>query len=170
MDQDSFIPTTVRNHLERNGAAMAEEIKAKAEKALVDANFVPGLPIDQERQALFDDKSFFVDPIVVAEAAETNGIPDYNQTDYEAQPMTINISVDDIGVTRQNPARPMEKDATKSKYVEHVVVHFQGKDGERMSDGQAWHKHWVSCPVSWPSTACCMTPPRLFHRWGQMHT
>jgi hypothetical protein len=34
MDQDKgVIPTTVRNHLERNGAAIVAEIKAKAEKA-----------------------------------------------------------------------------------------------------------------------------------------
>jgi hypothetical protein len=33
MEQDTVIPTTVRNHRERNGAAMAAEIKAKAEKA-----------------------------------------------------------------------------------------------------------------------------------------
>jgi hypothetical protein len=69
----------------------------------VDANFVPGLPIDQERQALFDDKSFFLDPIVVAEAAKTIGIQDYNPTDYESLSMELNISVDDIGVTFQNP-------------------------------------------------------------------
>jgi hypothetical protein len=39
-DQDSVIPATARNHMERNGAAMAAELKAKAEKALADANFV----------------------------------------------------------------------------------------------------------------------------------
>jgi hypothetical protein len=33
MDQDTIIPTTDRNRLERNRAAMAAEIKAKAEKA-----------------------------------------------------------------------------------------------------------------------------------------
>jgi hypothetical protein len=96
---------------------------------------MPGLPIAQERWTLFDDKSFFLDPGVVAEAAEVNGILDYNPADYESQPMAIIISVDDIGMTRQNPARPMDKDATKSKYEEHSVAHFQGKDGECVFNG-----------------------------------
>jgi hypothetical protein len=56
--------------------------------------------------------------------AETNGIVNYNPMDYEERLMALNLSVDDIGVTRQNPTRPMEEDATKSKYVRHTVVHF----------------------------------------------
>jgi hypothetical protein len=48
---------------------------------------------------------------VVAEAAETIGIHDYNPTDYEAQSVALNISVDDIGVTFQNPNRPFEPGA-----------------------------------------------------------
>jgi hypothetical protein len=78
-------------------------------------------------RSLFDDKSFFLCPDVVDEAAETNGIPAYNPTDYEAPSMAIDISVDDIGVTCQNPAQPIEKDATKSKCAEHSVAHFQSK-------------------------------------------
>jgi hypothetical protein len=43
-DQDEgVIPTTVRNCLERNGVAIAEEIVAKAEKALDDVGFIPGI-------------------------------------------------------------------------------------------------------------------------------
>jgi hypothetical protein len=43
-DQDKgVIPTTIRNHLERNEAAMAAEIKAKAERLPADANFDAGV-------------------------------------------------------------------------------------------------------------------------------
>ncbi|MDR1111661.1 MAG: hypothetical protein LBP92_13455 [Deltaproteobacteria bacterium] len=50
--------------------------------------------------------SFFLDHGVVAETAAANGITDYNPADYEAPLTEIIISVDDIGVTCQNPARP----------------------------------------------------------------
>jgi hypothetical protein len=137
----------------------------------VDANFVPGLQIDQERQALFDDKSFFLEPIVVAEAAETNGIANYNPTDYEAQSMVLNLSVDDIDVTRQNPARPMEEGETKSKYVRHTVVHFQSKDGERMSDGHSTAQTLGLVPwLHGLQRRAVRLSPRFFHRWGQMYT
>jgi hypothetical protein len=137
----------------------------------MDANFVPGLQIDQERRALFDDKSFFVDPIVVAEAAETIGIPDYNPMDYEAQLSAINISVDEIGVTFQNPNRPMEKDAKKPKYVEHAVVHFQRKDGECVSDGHGMAQTLGLVPwLHGLQRRAVRLPPRLFHRWGQVYT
>jgi hypothetical protein len=39
----------------------------------------------------------------------------------------------------------MEKDAKKPKYVEHVVAHFQSKDGERMFNGHGMRKPWDSC-------------------------
>ncbi|MDR1111247.1 MAG: hypothetical protein LBP92_11280 [Deltaproteobacteria bacterium] len=127
----------------------------------MDANFVPGQPIDQERQALFDDKSFFMDPIVVAEAAENNGITDYNPTDYESPSKAINISADDIGVIFQKLARQTQKVKeeqkakeeqkvkereheqgkkkrkrnVKPRYVEHSVVHFQSSDGTYVFNG-----------------------------------
>jgi hypothetical protein len=108
---------------------------------------------------------------VVTEAAEAIGIQNYNPKAYEAQPMVANNSVDDIGVTYQKPARPMEKDATKPKYVEHSVVHFQCKDGERVSDGDGMAQTLGLVPwLHGLQRRAVRLPPRLFHRWGQMCT
>jgi hypothetical protein len=80
---DGVIPTTVRNCLERNGVAIAKEIEAKAERALDDVDFIPGIVATKDQLELFNDKSFFLNNDIIAESAKNIGILDYCQADYE---------------------------------------------------------------------------------------
>ena len=131
---NSVIPTTARNRIERHGAEIAANVSDMAKEALNQEDVKAALERDQPDDSLSEPR-FFEDPASVKTAAEKLGIENYDPADYEVQDACANISVDDVCVKAQKIMRPMPDGQEKKKRVENSVAHFENKDGKYAFNG-----------------------------------
>jgi hypothetical protein len=76
-----------------------------------------------------------MDPVKVKAVAQKFKITNFNVNDFEDPTKVTNASVDEIGVTAQNPKRPMPKGMTKKAYTETTVIHVQNEIGNYILSG-----------------------------------
>jgi hypothetical protein len=125
-------PTTVRNHIERDGAKIASVIREKAEAAITAAGFDSDSLLQKPE---IRESPALCDPADVEFAAAELGLKDFNAADYEMPGKTANISVDDVCVKSQKPNRPMPEGVEKKKRVDNTVIHFENSDGKYILNG-----------------------------------
>jgi hypothetical protein len=126
---------TLRNQTELAGLKIAASISEKAEEALSKVGFQGYVAPAMPKKTLPDLLSCALDPESVKSVAKMAKIENYNVSEYEDPTKVFNASVDDIGVSAQNPKRPMPLGMAKKKRVDNTVVHCQSEEGQRIITG-----------------------------------
>jgi len=127
-ESEGISPTTYRNTVEREGAAMQERMEQKCDEALNDSGFV-------WNGAAYGNDGFVPDApqhIMQAEienAAIETGIENYRASDYELPSDAVSVSIDEVGVKRQTEMRPKDGGKQQAKRVENTVIHIQHRNG-----------------------------------------
>ena len=116
-----LIPTTCRNIVEREGAAMQEELKQVSEKALLEHGFTPdGKP--SEGCTFVPNESQFIPEETVINVAKALKLTDIDPKDYELPDSVVNISADDVFVKKQSDVRPKQESKKSPKRVSNTVL------------------------------------------------
>lgn len=120
---------TIRNTVEKEGDALLTHAKKQAEDALVANGFSKeGVLINEEAVPKIELEH--IDDEIVMEAARELNLKEESikPEEYEHPDQTINISVDDVSVSRQASKRPDSEEKGKKKKVMNTVIHIQEKD------------------------------------------
>lgn len=116
-----LIPTTCRNIVEREGAAMQEELKQFSGEALQEQGFSPdGKP--DEGCTFVPNESQFIPEKTVLKVAEALKLTNIDPKDYELPESVVNISADDVLVKRQSDTRPKQESKKSPKRVSNTVL------------------------------------------------
>ncbi len=124
LEVDGVSPTTYRNIVEREGAAIQEKMDKVCEKVLQDNGF-------DNNGVLLDDIEFtpnqqkHIEQAVIESSAIKLNIWDYKAFDYELSNETVNISIDDVCVKRQTETRPKDQESEQPKRVDNTIIHIQ---------------------------------------------
>jgi hypothetical protein len=124
LEEKGISPTTYRNTIEREGAAMQKCMAQKCEEALLNNGFDQnGILLDTE--TFTANTSQHIEQAVIESASIELNIWEYNASDYELPNETINVSIDDVGVKRQTEMRPKDEAKEQPKRVNTTVIHVQ---------------------------------------------
>jgi hypothetical protein len=124
LEEKGISPTTYRNIIEREGAAIQERMTEKCESSLKCNGFDNNGTL-AESGAFAPNEGRHIDQAVIESAAIDLNIWDYNASDYESPIETTYVSVDDVGVKRQTETRPKDEGVQQPKRVDNTVVHVQ---------------------------------------------
>lgn len=124
LEEKGINPTTYRNTIEREGAAIQECMEQKSEEALWRNGFDRnGAVVDAEATAPSEWRH--IEQAEIESASIDLNIWEYNASDYELPGETINVSIDDVGVKRQTEMRPRDESKQQPKRVYNTVIHVQ---------------------------------------------
>jgi hypothetical protein len=105
--ETGVIPTSLRNHVERNENGIGKAIPKKSNAGIVSAGFdLETLEPPKDAATLILGKTH-VDPGLVAKAAKILGIKKYNASDFKAYRQMVSVSIDEVQVKAQKNGRPM---------------------------------------------------------------
>ena len=126
LEEKGIGATTYRNIVEREGAAIQNQIEQKCEKALLDNGFsINGELL--EGTDFTPNEHQHIEQAAIEHAAIKLKIWEYNAADYELPTETVNVSLDDVCVKRQTETRPGDKE-TQPKKVNNTVLHVQASN------------------------------------------
>ena len=124
LEKEGISPTTLRNTIEREGAAMQRQIAQKCETVLLGNGFdSSGALRDAERFAPSEVRH--IEQAAIENASIELNMWEYNAADYELPSETVNVSIDDVGVKRQTETRPKDETKQHPKRVDNTVIHVQ---------------------------------------------
>jgi len=119
---------TYRNTVEREGAAIDEIIDEKCSECLRENRF--DLNGELEENAEFTPEvSKYIDIEEIGLAMANLNIKKTHVSDYESEEITVDISVDDVGVKRQTKMRP-RGETEQPKRVNNTVIHVENITGK----------------------------------------
>lgn len=124
LEEKGISPTTYRNMIEREGAAMQKQMAQKCEAALLGNGF-DGNGAIQDAETFIPDEGRYIEQAVIESATIDLNIWDYNAEDYELPNETVYVSIDDVGVKRQTETRPKDEEKQQPKRVDNTVIHVQ---------------------------------------------
>ena len=120
--------TTYRNTVEREGVAIQEHIEGKCEEIIEKHGFSEAGELKEKIKFTLEVSQSM--PIIAIGTAMTElNIKKAYVSDYENPESAVNISVDDVGATRQSETRPRgEKEQPKT--VNNSVIHVENNEGK----------------------------------------
>jgi len=124
LEEKGVSPTTYRNTVEREGAAIQERMEEKSESALLSNGFDRN-GVLLNAQAFVPNERQHIDQPVIESAAIDLNIWDYDAKDYELPTESVYASIDDVGVKRQTETRPKDEEKQQPKRVDNTVIHVQ---------------------------------------------
>jgi len=124
LEEKGISPTTYRNTVEREGAAIQERMEEKCESALLNNGFDRSGAIVNAEAFMPNDEQHIAQPAIESAAMDLN-IWDYDAKDYELPNETVYASIDDVGVKRQTELRPKDEEKQQPKKVDNTVIHVQ---------------------------------------------
>ena len=120
-------PTTFRNTVEREGAAMQGQIERKCGEALDGGGFVWNGEAYETETFAPDAPKHIMQAEIESAAIELN-IESYEAADYELPGAAVNVSVDEVCVKRQTETRPKNEEKQQARRIENTVLHVQHKN------------------------------------------
>ncbi len=128
---------TLQESTEREGTALLDYIFERTKRILKANNFSESGDYLGSNETYSDKKTVEIDAVRVREAAEkvsNQYDPEEmlkNPVGYESPKKTVNVSIDDVNVKKQEELRPKrtEPKETKRKYVHNTIAHVE-KGGE----------------------------------------
>ena len=126
-EAEGISPTTYRNTVEREGAAMHGHIGKKCDEALACGGFVWNGET-YENAAFVPDAPRHIMQAEIENAAIELNIESYEAADYELPIDAVNVSMDEVGVKRQTEMRPKSEGKQQLKRVENTVLHIRHKN------------------------------------------
>ena len=124
LETKGISPTTYRNTIENEGAAIQERMAEMCESALISNGFDNDGTLP-DTESFMPNKERHIEQAAIESAAIDLNIWDYNASDYELPTETVYVSVDDVGVKRQTEMRPKNEGKQQPKRVDNTVVHVQ---------------------------------------------
>jgi hypothetical protein len=132
--ETGVIPTTLRDHVERDGRNIGKAIPKKSNAGIASAGFDMKTPEAPKDAATLIPEKTHVDPALVAKAAWRPGIKGHDARAFEALEQAANVSIDEVQVKAQKNARPMPKGEEKKKRVDNTVIQIQSAKGNYTHD------------------------------------
>jgi hypothetical protein len=125
-EEKGAIPTTYRNLVEREGAAIQKRMEEKCEAEFQQNGFDRNAEL-QEGSSFTPERHVHMKQAAIENAAIKLNIWEYSASDYESPENTVNISVDDVCVKRQTEKRPKDDKAEQPKRVDNTVIHVESR-------------------------------------------
>jgi hypothetical protein len=144
LEYKGVIPTTYRNLVEREGAAIQERIEQKCEDVLLRNGFDRNAEL-QEGVTFTPDRQSHINQAAIENAAINLNIWDYDAPDYESPENAVNISIDEVCVKRQTEKRPQLKPYNPMKV--HTTVCLRQGLIPRLRRGRAYRTIAVPIPL-----------------------
>ena len=126
---------TYRNTVEREGAAINEDIAERCSEVLQENGFSINGELDENAEFTLES-SQYIDIEEIGSAMANLKIKKAKVSDYESEEIAVDISVDDVCVKRQTEVRP-RGEVEQPKKVNNTVIHVENAKGKYILNAES---------------------------------